>query len=196
MKSGMSTQTMMRVAILGAISVLLFELIEIPVVAFYKLDFSGVPVMLAGFALGPVNGLITLAIKDLIGIIFSETGGIGEAADFFMLAAMLLPAALFYKKNRTRKTALAGMAVGTLAMTIMGVVLNYFVLIPLYATLFNMTTADIVAMASKAVPAADSLLKVVLFITAPFNILKGVVVSVITYALYGYLSPILKKGYR
>ena len=196
MKSGMSTQTMMRVAILGAISVLLFELIEIPVVAFYKLDFSGVPVMLAGFALGPVNGLITLAIKDLIGIIFSETGGIGEAADFFMLAAMLLPAALFYKKNRTRKTALAGMAVGTLAMTIMGVLLNYFVLIPLYATLFNMTTADIVAMASKAVPAADSLLKVVLFVTAPFNILKGVVVSVITYALYGYLSPILKKGYR
>lgn len=195
-KRRMSTETMVRIAILAAISAVLFEVFEIPVVAFYNLDFSGVPVLLAGFTMGPVNGLITLLIKDLLGAFFSKTSGIGELADFLMLAAMLIPAVLIYERNRTRKTALIGMVVGTVAMTIAGVLLNYFVLIPAYIHLQNLTPEIILGIAQKAVPAVDNFVELVLYITAPFNVLKGVVLCAITYILYRYLAPILKKGYR
>ena len=195
-KRKMSTQTMVRIAILAAISFVLFEWLEMPIIAFYKLDFSGVPILLAGFAMGPVNGLITLLIKDILGLIFSKTAGVGELADFLMLAAMMLPAVMIYERNRTRKTALIGMITGTVAMTIAGVLLNYFILIPFFATLFRMPVTDIVALMQATVPSVDSLIKLVVYVTAPFNILKGVALCFMTYVLYRYLSPILKRGYR
>ena len=45
-KSNLSVQYMTRIAILGALSAILF-MIEIPVVAFYKLDVSTLPALLA-----------------------------------------------------------------------------------------------------------------------------------------------------
>ena len=41
-RSNLSVQYMTRIAILGALSAVLFPL-EIPIVAFYKLDFSTLP---------------------------------------------------------------------------------------------------------------------------------------------------------
>ena len=40
----------------------------------------------------------------------------------------------------------------------------------------------------------DSLGKLIFYVTGPFNLLKGLVISVVTYLIYPYLSPLLKKG--
>ncbi len=193
-KKLVSTQMMVRVALLAAISFILFRFFEIPTIAFYKLDLSGVPVMLAGFAMGPLAGILTLAIKDLIGLIGSSSGGIGELADFCVLGAMVIATAIPYQYRRTKRVTLIGMAVGTVLMVIVGMIMNYYVLIPMYEKFMPLDV--IVKIASDAVPFAgiDSVEKVILFVTAPFNLLKGVVLSVLTYILYRYLSPMLKKG--
>lgn len=189
-RSNLSVQYMMRIAILGALSAVLFPL-EIPIVAFYKLDFSTLPALLGAFSMGPLPGLAILLIKDLSRLAYSSSMYVGELADFIMSAAFILPASLIYRKHKTRKTALVGMAVGTLCMIVVSVLVNWKMMIPFYMTAFHMDMEAIIGMAQKALPFVDTEWKVLLYVTAPFNLLKGFVLSLLTFVLYKRLSPML-----
>ncbi|MGN0794070.1 MAG: ECF transporter S component [Aristaeellaceae bacterium] len=190
-KSTLSVQYLTRIAILGALASILF-LIEIPVVAFYKLDLSTLPVLLGAFSMGPLPGLAILLIKDLTGMLHSGTMYVGELADFIMSAAYVLPAVLVYRMRKCRKNALLGMVIGTLTMIVVAVLVNWKIMIPFYMGAFNMPMEAIVGMAQKALPFVDTEWKLLMFVTAPFNLLKGVVLSVVTYLIYKPLSPMLK----
>ena len=193
-KKLISTQMMVRVALLSAVAFVLFRFFEIPIVGFYKLDLSGIPVLLAGFSMGPLAGMLTLLVKDLLGLIGSSSGGIGEIADFVLLSCLILPPSIAYQKHRTRNTVLIGMLAGTLLMIPAGMMLNYYVLIPLYTSW--MSAESIIGIIDQAVPFLniDTMPKLILYVTGPFNLLKGLVISVLTYVIYPYLSPLLKKG--
>lgn len=190
MKKTMSVQYLTRIAVLAAISAVLF-MIEIPVVAFYKLDLSNLPVMLGAFSMGPVPGLMILGVKSLLGLLHSSSGGVGELADFIMGAALMLPAELIYQRRKTRKTALVGMAVGTVAMIAVAVLVNWKIMLPFYMTAFGLPMEAVIGMAAKAVPFVDSEWKLLLCVTAPFNLLKGAVLSALTFVMYKHLSPLL-----
>ena len=183
-----STPNLTRMAILVAVASILF-LIEIPVVAFYKLDLSNLPVLLGAFSMGTLPGLIILALKSLIGLLHSSSAGVGELADFLMGAALIVPASLIYHRNKTRKTALIGMGVGTVCMVVAGVLTNKFIMLPFYMGAFHMDMAGILKFAN--VGGVDSEWKLLLLITAPFNLLKGVVLSIVTGLIYKPLSPLL-----
>lgn len=189
-RSNLSVQYMTRIAILGALFAVLFPL-EIPIVAFYKLDFSTLPALLGAFSMGPLPGLAILLIKDLSRLAYSSSMYVGELADFIMSAAFILPASLIYRKHKTRKTALVGMAVGTLCMIVVSVLVNWKMMIPFYMTAFHMDMEAIIGMAQKALPFVDTEWKVLLYVTAPFNLLKGFVLSLLTFVLYKRLSPML-----
>ncbi len=189
-KSSLSVQYMTRIAILGALSAILF-LIEVPVVAFYKLDVSTLPALLGAFSMGPLAGLGILLIKDLLGLLHSSTMYVGELADFIMGAAFILPAAIIYRHQKTRKNALVGMIVGTLAMIVVSVIVNWKIMIPFFMSAFHMPMEAIIGMAQKTLPFVDTEWKVLLFVTAPFNLLKGFVLSALTFLLYKRLSPLL-----
>ena len=193
-KKLISTQMMVRVALLSAVAFVLFRFFEIPIVGFYKLDLSGIPVLLAGFSMGPLAGMLTLLVKNLLGLIGSSSGGIGEIADFVLLSCLILPPSIAYQKRRTRNTVLIGMLAGTLLMIPAGMMLNYYVLIPLYTSW--MSAESIIGIIDQAVPflKIDSMPKLIFYVTGPFNLLKGLVISVLTYVIYPYLSPLLKKG--
>ena len=193
-KKLLSTQTMVRIALLSAISFVLFRFLEIPVVGFYKIDLSGIPVLLAGFSMGPLAGILTLLIKDLLGVIGSSSGGIGEIADFFMLASLVLPVTIIYQYRHTRTTVLWGLLGGTVLMIITGMLFNYYILIPLYTNF--MSIEMIISIMDNALPflKIDTLEKLILYVTGPFNLLKGLVLSVLTYWIYPYVSALLKKG--
>ena len=185
----MPVQYLTRIAVLAAISAVLF-MIEIPVVAFYKLDLSNLPVMLGAFSMGPVPGLMILGVKSLLGLLHSSSGGVGELADFIMGAALVLPAELIYRRHKSRRNALVGMVVGTVCMIVIAVVVNWKIMLPFYMGAFGKSMDEIVAMAAKAVPFVDTEWKLLLCITAPFNLLKGVVLSLLTFLLYKRLSPL------
>ena len=120
----MATLDMVRIAMLTAVSLVLMQF-EIPIVAFYKLDFSNVPVLLGAFAMGPLNGLLVLLLKNVLdGLLLSQSLGVGQLADFTVVAGLILPAALIYRKNRTMKGAVIGMVVGTVCMAIMGAIMS------------------------------------------------------------------------
>ena len=188
-----SAKLIARVGVLGAIAALLFLIPGIPIVPpIYKLDFSTVPVLLGGFSLRPVPGLLILLIKDLVGLTNSSSMGVGELADFLASAAMMLTAVAIYRRHHSRRGALIGLIAGTAVMTAAAALINYYIVIPFYVAAMNMPAEAIVSMIGKVIPAVDSLPKLIAFATTPFNLLKGVVLSVITFLLYKRLSPLLK----
>ena len=146
--SGSAVFVMTRCGILAAMAVILYY-IEIPVVAFYKLDLSTLPAILAGFAMGPLPGVAVVVIKNLVHMLGTSTACVGEMADIIMSSCFIIPASLIYRRRKDRKSAVLSMAVGTVLMTIAGVLVNYFILIPAYQTLMNLPLEVIVGMGTK-----------------------------------------------
>ena len=181
-----------RCGLLSAMAVILFY-IEIPVVAFYKLDLSTLPAILAGFAMGPWQGLAVIIIKNLVHVLGTSTAGVGELADILMSCAFVIPASLIYRSSKTRKGAFKAMLVGSVAMIVAAMMVNYFILIPAYQVLMNLPLEAIIGMGQAVLPFVDNTVKLVIFITAPFNILKAVVLSFVTYLLYKRVSPLLHQ---
>ena len=191
-KAYFTTQRITLIAILAAISIVLFlPPLQIPIVLFYKLDFSTMPVLLGTFAMGPLTGVIILFVKSLTGLLFSTSLGVGELADFLIGLSMILPAGLYYKRDKTRKNAMTGMEIGAVAATAAGVLLNVYLLIPFYGWAFHLPVEEIITMGQTIAPSIDTIWKFVLTITAPFNIVKWAAIAIISVIVYKPLSPIL-----
>ncbi len=183
--------------VLAAISTIL-RFLEVPLPllpTFLKLDFSNVPALIGGLALGPVAGSAILLVKNLIYLPFSQTLGVGEVADFIISLTLVLTASLFYRYNKSRKGAIAGMATGSAIMSfVAGPLMNYFVLIPFYAAVYFGSSVDaIIQLAATANPGITSLWAYILYAVVPFNIVKCLAVCIITGLLYKPLSPLLHK---
>lgn len=189
-KRTLTTRDIATIAILAAIASVLFML-EIPVVLFYRMDFSNLPVLLSTFALGPFAGTLTLLVKSVIGLLHSSSQGVGELADFLVGFAMLLPAGLIYRHGKTRGSAVRGMVLGTLCATVAGVLANVYLLIPFYGLVYGMPVETILDMGRSVIPGIRTVWEFVLLITAPFNVFKWTVLSVVCGLLYRPLSPIL-----
>lgn len=182
-----------RCGLLAAMAVILYY-IEIPVVAFYKLDLSTLPAILAGFAMGPVQGAAVVVLKNLVHLMGTSTAGVGELADILMSCAFVIPASLIYRGNKTRRGALAAMLAGAAAMIAAAVLVNYFILIPAYQVLMNLPLEVIIGMGQKVFGFIDTTVELVICITAPFNLLKAAVLSGTTYLLYKRVSPLLHQS--
>lgn len=189
---GSAVFVMTRCGILAAMAVILYY-IEIPVVAFYKLDLSTLPAILAGFAMGPFRAWRWSSSRIWCTCSARARPGVGELADIIMSSCFVVPASLIYRRHKDRKSAVLSMLIGTVLMTIAGVLVNYFILIPAYQTLMNLPLEVIVGMGTKVWSYIDNTVKLVIFITAPFNMLKGTVLSVVTYLLYKRVSPLLQQ---
>lgn len=191
-RSSATLFTLTRCGILAAMAVILYY-VEIPVVAFYKLDLSTLPAILAGFAMGPAQGAAVVVIKNLAHMLGTSTACVGELADIIMSGCFVVPASLIYRSRKSKRGALLGMAAGTVMMTIAGVLVNYLILIPAYQVLMNLPLEAIVGMGAAVWGYIDSTAKLVVFITGPFNVLKGLVLSLVTNLLYKRVSPLLHR---
>ena len=132
----MGVRAVVQIGMLAAVAVILM-LFEIPLPfapSFYKIDFSEVPVLVGCFAMGPVAGALIELVKILLNFVLTgtSTAGVGEIANFVIGCALCVPAGIIYRRNRTRKNALIGMATGTILMTVLGCFVNAYVLLPAY----------------------------------------------------------------
>ena len=174
-------------------------LIEIPLFfapGFYKLDLSELPVLICTFYLGPVAGVCSELLKVLIKLLLkgTTTAFVGDFANFVVGSSFILPASIVYHARPGKKTALLGMAVGTLTMTVIGSAFNAIYLLPKFAVMFGLPLDAIVGMGTAVNSRINSVSTLVLFAVVPFNLLKGAVDSVLTFLLYKRISPLLHKG--
>ena len=116
---------MTRCGILAAMAVILYY-IEIPVVAFYKLDLSTLPAILAGFAMVPLPGVAVVVIKNLVHMLGTSTACVGELADIIMSSCFVVPASLIYRRHKDRKSAVLSMLIGTVLMCAAAAALLWF----------------------------------------------------------------------
>ncbi|HHU21809.1 MAG TPA: ECF transporter S component [Clostridiales bacterium] len=171
-------------------------LFEIPLFfapAFYEVDLSELPILICTFALGPVAGVVCEFLKIFIKLIIkgTTTAFVGDFANFVVGCSLVLPASIIYHKIKTKKGALIAMAGGTLSMTIFGSLFNAVYLIPTFSKLFGLPLENIIAMGTAVNSNITSLSTLVLYAVVPFNLLKGIIVSAITFLLYKRVSGAL-----
>ena len=191
-----------KVSIIGVCAAIatVLHMLDFPLLflapGFYKLDFSELPVMLCGFYLGPTATVVCEALKILLKLLFkgTTTAFVGDFANFVVGCSFVLPASVIYHSKPGKKSALVGMAIGTIVLTCFGSFMNVVYMIPKFSQLFGLPIDAIVAMGSAVNPAINSVNTLVLFAVVPFNLLKGILVSFITFLLYKRISPILHKN--
>lgn len=186
------------VAVSAALAGLLM-LLEVPLTFlapnFYKVDLSELPTLICTFYLGPVAGVLTEFLKILIKLIFkaTTTAFVGELANFAVGCALVLPASIVYHCRRTRGGAIAGLLSGTLVMAVFGSLFNAVYLLPAFAEMFHMPLEAIVDMGTQINSGISSISTFVLLAVAPLNLVKGLVVSVLTMLLYKRVQPMMFK---
>jgi riboflavin transporter FmnP len=196
----LSARGLTAMALLSALATVLM-LFDVPLFFlpnFYQVDFSEVPVLIGAFALGPVAGIVIELMKILINLVIqgSDTAGIGEIANFILGCTFVVPAAAIYHWKRSRKFAILGMGIGTVAFIAAGCLLNAYLLLPTYAKVFGAPIGSLIAVGTAVNPHINGMFTFILFAVAPFNLIKGLAVSIITILIYKYISPVIKGYHR
>lgn len=184
-QSNRKLRTLAGAAMLSAVAFVL-AFLEFPVPLsppFARMDLSDLPALIGAFAYGPLWGVLIELIKNALQLTSTATGGVGELANFLMGAAFVLTAGAIYRFHKTKKTALLGCLAGSLAMGIAAALTNYYILLPLH---------QLIASFEAFIPFIHSKRDIVLYNALPFNVLKGLAISLITMLSYKSLRPILK----
>ncbi len=198
--SVLSVRGMTVIALLSALAVILM-LFDIPLwfaPNFYKIDFSEVPVLIGAFTLGPAAGILIEVLKILMNLLIngSDTALVGETANLIVGCALVVPSAFIYHTRKNRKSAILGLGIGTAVFVAAGCLLNAYLLLPTYARLFGMPIDTLIGFGTEVNPAITNMTTFILFAVTPFNLIKGVAVSVITVLLYKHVSPLIKGYHR
>lgn len=187
------TKMITLIGIFAAISTLLM-FIEMPIPfmpPFLKVDISGVPILLMAFLYGPGPAIYVTLVKDLVHLLSTQTGGVGELADFLILSSFAVVASFVYQKSKSPKKVLFATGAGIVTITIVGCLANRFLLIPFYEKIMPI---DAIIGACQAInPLIDGLDAYIIFGAAPFNMIKGVILSLLTYLLYRKMAGFIKS---
>ena len=195
----MKTERIKKMSVIAIFSALAFILMLIdfstPVIpSFVKLDFSEIPALLAAFMFGPLEGMAVCLFKNLLHLTVTSTAGVGELANFLLGAAFAGTAGVIYRKKHTFAGGLIGCISGSAVMAIVSFPVNYSITYPFYANLFfkgNM--GGIINMYKALLPVSDTLVKSLLIFNTPFNLVKGILVSLVVMLCYKRLSILYKS---
>lgn len=198
LRSSRMTFYVTRIAMLVAVAtpLMMFDF-PIPIFpGFYKFDLSYFPVVISTFSMGPVAGFITAVLKNLISFLiagtFTDSAGIGALADTLIGLSFILPAGLIYRKMHTKKGAIASLSIALAVVSVFSCAFNYWFLIPTYSKFFGLDA--VLGMAQSACKYVTDVKGIIVLGTLPFNLLKWLIISILTILTYKPLSKtILKK---
>lgn len=164
--------------------------------SFLEIHLSDFPALICGFALGPLGGALTVLVKILIKLPFTNTMCVGEFSDLINGLLFVLPASIIYGKNKNKKSAVIGITVGGIASVIGSIFANWLIIIPFYLRVMHWDLATIVNVCSKVIPfiTETNFYPCYLFISVlPFNTLRCVIASLLTILVYKRISILLKR---
>ncbi len=162
--------------------------------AFIKMDLSELPALIGAFAMSPLSGVLICLIKNLLHLMRTSTGGVGELSNFLLGASFVFTAGMIYRHKKSKKTAVIGSFAGALVMAVISVPANYFLVYPVYTRF--MPLEQIIAAYEAINPNVDGLLSCLLFFNMPFTFVKALFSVIITLLVYKQLSPIIKGTFR
>jgi len=154
----------------------LFEFPIFPATPYLKLDFGNVFILLTGFLFGPVEGIITCILKEILCLIGTTSGGAGQVANALVTIAYILVPCIVYKRKKGIKTVILTLLIACVLGIVAALIANRFVVFPLYMG-----------------DGAAAVFRDVFWYVAAFNLIKTVAVSLVTVLLYKRLSGFMKK---
>ncbi len=182
-KNIVRTKLLTRISMLGALSfVIMLAELYIGFAEFLKLDFSDIIAMIGGITMGPLAAVGIQFIKNLLKVvIISRTAGIGELANLIVGVAYVLPATLIYHKVKSNKGLVTGLIFGSLTMIIIACIANFFLLLPAYWSFISQETMTL-----------DAKWLYIKAIILPFNFIKAILISILTFIMHIALKPLYK----
>ncbi len=182
------TKKMVLMALLSAIAFVLMTYVKFPVkyLGFLEFEVSDVPAVMGGLAFGPIVGVAIVLLKNVLHLLITSTAGVGELANFLVMAAYVLPIAVIGRK----KHKVAGFVAGTIALVVAGILVNTFITVPFYMKAFG--GEAVYNMVSATIPSIDSVWELVLIGITPFNVVKGIAVSLVGYYTWKAFAKVLK----
>ena len=186
-----TTRVLALGGMLSALStVLMFFSFNVPLMpSFIKMDFSELPALIGAYALGPLGGVAICLVKNLVNLLFTTTGGVGELSNFLIGACFTLPAGLIFKKKRTRAGALLGGLLGAAIRGGLSVLTNYYIVYPVYTAFMPMES--ILGMYRAIYPGVETLWDALLIFNLPFTFLKGAVSALMCFAVFKPIQRIV-----
>ena len=175
----MNTRQICYYSIFIALAVITGYLIHfpiLPVAPFLLYDPGHVFLLIASFKFGPKAGIVMSSVYALIFALLTGQGGPwGALMNFLATSAFVLVSSSIYLKRHDRNGAIIGLALGTLAMTAIMIPANLLIT-PLYM-------------------GVDRTVVIQLLLPAiiPFNLVRGLISSILTLVVYKRISLLLNK---
>ena len=187
-----SARTITVTALLSTIAyILAFVEFTVPLSpSFARMDLSDFPALIGAYAFGPLVGVLVELVKNALQLLSTSTGGVGELANFLIGASFVLTAGLIYQCHKTKRTAWIAGIIGSIVMGVVAAAANFFILLPLFEQFMPME--QLIASFGEFIPFIHTKLDVVLFNAFPFNLMKGLVITIFTMLVYKRLRPVLK----
>lgn len=188
------------IAILAALSTVLYLFVKFPLPfifpSFLDVQFSNLPAIIGGFVTGPIGGIIIVLIRFILKLAFSSTAFVGEFADLIIGITVVLTTSLIYRRIRSKQGAVIALVAGTVSWIVMGVIANYFVLVPFYIKLYFGGDINSFIRLLSVIPGVNEqnyMLKYIMFAVIPFNLLLGSSVSALTFIVYRRIGDLFDQ---
>ena len=192
-----STSNLVKLAILSAIGyILMFISVPLPMLfpEFLKIDISDITALMASVSMGPLAGIVVEFMKNLLQVVTgaSTTSGVGEFANFIIGSSFVYTVGVVYGRKKELKSLIRGLSLGVVIMAIVGCITNYFIILPFYDVVAGWDTQSIVDMGAIINPLVTDKITFVIWMIAPFNVLKSVLMGLILLPVYKKMDRLLK----
>ncbi|MEH6987254.1 MULTISPECIES: ECF transporter S component [Bacillales] len=183
----LNIKSMVAIGMLSSISYVLM-LLNFPIPPFPQflmIDFSDIPALIAALIFGPAAGILVELIKNILDYFMtgSATGvPVGHIANFVAGILFVLPTYYVYSKLKTKKGMTFGLVIGTMVMAVIMSVLNYLVILPAYTFFLNFPAMSAPEMRTMIVTGI-----------LPFNILKGLIISIVFMLIFTRMRTWVEK---
>lgn len=167
-------------------TVLMFVKFPVKYLGFLELELSDIPAIFMALSIGPVAGVLVELIKNLLHLTATSTGASGELSNFLVSIGYILPLSLTYHYTKGKRRLLLGFVLATIGMAIVGIFVNACITVPLYLAI--MGKEAIMGIVQATIPAIHSVTALILIGITPFNIFKGILMSIIGYLVFRSLQ--------
>ena len=197
-KRDLNIKQISMIALQSSITIILYFFLKINLPFFpgwLDIQVSEIPAIITSFIYGPYAGALIILIRFIFKLPGSITAGVGEFADLLLGLTLVLISGIIYKRNRTLKGAIKGMALGIIASIVLACLLNYLVLIPAYIYIAGFSKEVLVKSLSyiSFVNESNFMLCYIFIGVLPFNIFRYIIVFALTFILYKKTHLLIEK---